>query len=46
MTLVAADERVVRGSYRGETRVNVMLSRASYAAFHLVHRQPAPSRAC
>jgi phenylpyruvate tautomerase PptA (4-oxalocrotonate tautomerase family) len=46
MTLVAADERVVRGSYRGETRVKVMLSRASYAAFHLVHRQPAPSRAC
>jgi hypothetical protein len=34
MTLVAADERVVRGSYRGETRVNVMLSRASYAASH------------
>jgi hypothetical protein len=34
VTLVAAGERLVRGSYGGETRVNALLSRASFAAFH------------
>jgi hypothetical protein len=34
MTLVGTDKRAVRGSYRGETRVNAMLSGVSYAAFH------------
>jgi hypothetical protein len=34
VTLVAAGERVVRGGYGGETRLNAMLSRAGFAAFH------------